>query len=551
MSTSETARGWIFRDCSEQVQTEALVERLSRLVERSALPDKALDALLAAGELECALSDVEDPACAVAANLTDRLALNFLQPDLQNSARCGASLHRIRETIRVSSAKISVPEGFAYYALHPAQFADAVPQLPPTGTTAIVGIRSIGTVLSAVSAASLSRRGWGVSRITTRPHGHPYDRFTQFSSEQLRWIRLHRALEAEFLVVDEGPGLSGSSFLSVAEALESEGVPAHRITLVGTREPDPCTLYARDAAERWQRFRFRCTSSDFYSRKPGEAWGSGRWREQLFGSETHWPSSWPQMERLKFLVRGGSHVLKFDGFGRFGREVRERAALVFESGFGPIATDAGDGLTQYEFVRGRPLTRSDMSADVLERIASYCAFRAGAFRASSSGTNSLLKMALFNCHEELGVEPDLREESFDANSPVIVDGRMQPYEWVRAADGNILKVDACSHGDDHFFPGPTDIAWDLAGVIVEWDLEKERASALLARYQELTGDNSAQRIRDFMIAYASFRLAFCKMASLAVSDPREQARLRNSQQLYRARLQDELHAAVAVTAPTR
>ena len=26
------------------------------------------------------------------------------------------------------------------------------------------------------------------------------------------------------------------------------------------------------------------------------------------------------------------------------------------------------------------------------------------------------------------------------------------------------------HGDDHFFPGPTDIAWDLAGTIVEWEL---------------------------------------------------------------------------------
>jgi hypothetical protein len=160
-------------------------------------------------------------------------------------------------------------------------------------------------------------------------------------------------------------------------------------------------------------------------------------------------------------------------------------------------------------------------------------------------------MAVFNCHEELGVEPDLREESFDAHSPLIVDGRMQPYEWIRAANGNIVKIDACTHGDDHFFPGPTDIAWDLAGTIVEWALDKERASILLARYQELTGDNPTQRIRDFLIAYAAFRLAFCKMASLAVSDPREQARLRHGQQLYRARLQEELHPAVAVMASSR
>jgi hypothetical protein len=444
-----------------------------------------------------------------------------------------------------------VPEGFAYYALHPAQFADSVLQSCTTGTAAVIGIRSIGTVLSAVSAAGLSRRGWQVSRITTRPQGHPYDRVTQFSTEQRGWIHSQLALEAEFLVVDEGPGLSGSSFLSVAEALESEGVPAHRITLVGTRKPDPRTLCARNAAERWQRFRFRCTTSPSYTERLGEAWGGGQWREKLFDSEADWPASWPQMERLKFLVPGGSHLLKFDGFGRFGREVRDRADQLCRSGFGPNAADAGNGLTEYEFIRGRPLRQSDISADVLETIASYCAFRSGAFRASSSGTDSLLKMALFNYREELGIEPDLRSESFATKVPLIVDGRMQPCEWIRAANGHILKVDACTHGDDHFFPGPTDIAWDLAGAIVEWSLGKEPASTLLARYQELTGDNATQRIRDFVIAYASFRLAFCKMASLAVRDSQEQARLRRSQQLYRARLQEHLDPAVAVLASSR
>ena len=33
-----------------------------------------------------------------------------------------------------------------------------------------------------------------------------------------------------------------------------------------------------------------------------------------------------------------------------------------------------------------------------------------------------------------------------------------------------MKVDAAAHGDDHGFPGPVDVAWDLAGAVVEWEL---------------------------------------------------------------------------------
>ena len=42
---------------------------------------------------------------------------------------------------------------------------------------------------------------------------------------------------------------------------------------------------------------------------------------------------------------------------------------------------------------------------------------------------------------------------------------LAPHEWLRLDDGNVRKTDAIAHGDDHLFPGPTDIAWDLAGAI--------------------------------------------------------------------------------------
>ncbi|PYX34166.1 MAG: hypothetical protein DMG81_20325 [Acidobacteria bacterium] len=448
---------------------------------------------------------------ALAAKLTDLLATTFLCPHIDSSSTCFAMFAEIQRVTQIASAKVSPPEGFAYYALHPSQFADPFPDRSTPASAAIVGIRTIGTTLSAVSAASLRLRGWNTSRITVRPQGDPYNRVAQFSPEQHKRIQSALHDSGAFIVVDEGPGLSGSSLLSVAEALENAGVPAHRITLLGTRQPDPDALYASNATQRWSRFHWRCTSSTRYC--------------DISGSPCK-----PQ------------HLLKFDGLGRFGNTVRERAELLCHAGFGPKPTKSTDGLTQYDFVSGTPLTRSDISLEVLETIARYCAFRAREFHTSRTPEHNLRSMALLNCALEFSLEPDLREESFFAESPIIPDGRMLPHEWIRTPDGQLCKTDAGSHGDDHFFPGPTDIAWDLAGTIVEWDLSPAQATFLIARYTKISGDDPSARLPDFVVAYAVFRQSFCYMASLAVSDPRERSRLQAHQRVYRAKLQSILRS---------
>src|SRR5205814_7722381 len=91
---------------------------------------------------------------------------------------------------------------------------------------AIVGIRSIGTTLTAVVRAAACARGVDADRITVRPQGDPYNRELAFSTPELRWVRDRAGRGAVFLVVDEGPGRSGSSFLTTAEALERVGVSA-------------------------------------------------------------------------------------------------------------------------------------------------------------------------------------------------------------------------------------------------------------------------------------------------------------------------------------
>src|SRR5207302_4552914 len=82
-------------------------------------------------------------------------------------------------------------------------------------------------------------------------------------------------------------------------------------------------------------------------------------------------------------------------------------------------------------------------------------------------------MFRFNLHQAFDIDWDFDPALLATKNPVLVDGRMQPHEWIRSKDGTIIKVDGCTHGDDHFFPGPTDIAWDLAGAIVEWSLDRK------------------------------------------------------------------------------
>jgi hypothetical protein len=111
---------------------------------------------------------------------------------------------------------------------------------------------------------------------------------------------------------------------------------------------------------------------------------------------------------------------------------------------------------------------------------------------------------------------------------------MQPHEWLRTSDGIVLKTDASTHGDDHFFPGPTDIAWDLAGIAVEWNLHPDALEFLLTRFAQLTSNDLRRRLPILMLAYSVFRLAWCKMATSTVVESSEQLRLRTAYRRYRS-----------------
>jgi hypothetical protein len=526
----------VFRDgqrlMSGRAMKTALAQQL-RLLQGFFHPAEILSALLRAGEFECALADsgapttqVEEVTDALAEALVNRAAVLNLKGMLG-----------ILDDVPVPERlEISIPEGFAFYGLHPLAFADVLqelPALPPR--TAVVGIRSIGATLSAVTAAALRARSFQAKRITVRPTGHPYNRRTEFSRQQLDFVRKEISASQMFLVVDEGPGLSGSSFLSVAEALVRVGVASEKIVLICSHAADANHLCAQDAASRWRQF--RCVVVPSQPRRPTDAqvWiGGGEWRRYLLRNEAAWPSSWLSFERLKYLSGQSTEArfYKFAGFGRYGDEVLQREEKAAAAGFGPLQSIESDGYMSYPFVDGCPMSATDLSESVLARLAAYCGFRARAFAADAE-IALLQQMAEHNLEEmKFGLPVDLQVER-----GVIPDGRMQPHEWLLTGKGQMLKTDSGSHGDDHFFPGATDIAWDLAGAIVEWQMNAAQAESFLEMYRHASGDDARARIADYMKAYSVFRCAYCMMAANAMQGSEEQARLERAAVTYRASLQ--------------
>jgi len=560
--------GWnmyVFRDGRRIVPGQRLVSELRAALaalERgpSLSPDRLLDALVAAGELECALTDAGSELAARAAAISDavagmlvRTAINH--PSEQDSpwapaARDASSgedsirqlLAQLESLAPPAQLHLSVHEGFAYYALHPLKIVDLLRDVlsgPAAGAgfapdvpVAVLGIRSIGATLSAVLKAALTQRGYAADRTTVRPTGHPYDRKLTLYRQQMAWIEAHHG--AEFMVIDEGPGLSGSSFLAVAEGLVSVGVPQEKILLIGSRQPDIAQLRSPNAVERWSRFRFICMASHPYCPEGAAiAIGGGVWRQEFLADLSDPPACWTQLEMAKFLSADRGLFYKFEGFGHFGGDIGKRACALAAAGLGPAYLGNESGFGIYRVSRGRGLKPHDLSGR-LRHLAGYCAFRQREFKADDSQPSAIDEMAPWNWSLEFGESGDSPGFApVEVEHRVFCDAHMMPHEWLELGDGRLLKLDGAAHGDDHFFPGPCDIAWDLAGTIVEWKLTGPEAEYFLEEYRRLSGDDARRRLPPYLRAYVSFRLGWCKMAALASAGSFDEPLLWRDFQRYR------------------
>ena len=504
--------------------------------------EELMEALLRSGELECALADCDrcNASTEGLARLTNELALALVgqsRPALLRTMLESIAAARVPQRITAST-----PEGFSYYALHPLDYADLLDENAiHAPAVAVVGIRSIGTTLSAVVRAWFELRGIPAERITVRPTGHPFDRVVSLGQQHRQWIASSVQCGALFLIVDEGPGLSGSSFLAVAEALVKAGVSQNRIILLPSSNPNLSSLLAPDAVNRWSCFRtISLKPTRRILAQAAEEIGWGEWRKTVFASEQDWPGVWGWTERRKFLSTDKLRMFRFDGHGHYGRTVRTRSQLLAEHGWGPETSAAGAGFSECPWIEGVRPKRAD--GDTVLRLARYCAFRAAHFEYPFSSSEPLEQMTQINLERALGVSQSV---VLPIVRPVLADARMMPHEWIATSDGSLLKVDAASHGDDHFYPGPTDIAWDVAGAIVEWKLGREASDLLIREYERISRDGIEERLPGYLIAYCAFRLGFELSAAKSVNDDQEGTRFRRDAESYRERLAALLVLATA------
>ncbi|HKO15341.1 MAG TPA: hypothetical protein VJU87_03825 [Gemmatimonadaceae bacterium] len=544
--------------------------------------------LLDAGELECALTDAECAAADRETTLTRalrRLSIAVAsgmvrswredRPPPDDLARILEAWSAARVLVPQARLQARVPEGFAYYGLYPETYISAAEQLAreaPARVT-VLGIRSIGTTLSAVVAAMLAACGIAVDAVTVRPRGHPFDRELALAPALRQRLRAAAAAPAHwFAIVDEGPGLSGSSFASVAEVLRASGAPDRRIVLFPSWAPDPAVLRSTRGQDSWRRhprlagdFDALWVRDSRLAAPFGVAIGAdlsgGAWRGCVC-RERPQPAVQPQHERRKFLCgrAGAPHqfLLKFEGLGRLGRPRLARARALADAGFAPRPVGFANGFLATEWLEGVPLDARDASPAFVQHVARYISWLHRHARATADvSPDALLDMMRCNVREGLGdalagcVEAVAPIAAVVARVPAVaVDGRMLPHEWLRTHTG-FVKTDGLSHHDDHFLPGAQDAAWDLAGAAIELSLSPEAERRLVGGYAAATGDHAvAGRLPFWRVAYLAFRLGYTTTAAAALGSATDASRMAQLAAGYRARLARELRVPVAgATAP--
>jgi hypothetical protein len=456
-------------------------------------------------------------------------------------------------------------EGFAYYALFPEQYilaAERFVREHAPSTLTCIGIRSIGAPLAHIVGAAAERRGVPARVFTVRPRGHPFDRRLEMT-DALR-DRLVGAGIGRFAIVDEGPGLSGSSFAAVSEALIGCGVEADRIvTFPSWCAPEDGVRSGRGREAIQRHRRFVVPFEHVWRPHGADDVSAGRWRARVCGADQrHWPAVHPQHERRKYLSGNrrpndcqsddsrSQRLMRFAGLGRYGRAKLTRAQALADGGFGPRPIELAQGFLTEEWVSRTAAPHAlRVTPALLDRVAEYLAFVKRTFATGKTAdVDDLVNMMNVNITEGLGPDraalvdaatPDARQF---AEAEVAIDGRMLPHEWIATPSG-LLKADALDHHADDFLPGSRDIAWDVAGAIVELDLGRAAADYLVRAYKLVTGDQSIdRRLAFYEPAYLAFRLGYVTLAAESLGDSMDSRKFRDLQSRYRRSLTARAHS---------
>jgi hypothetical protein len=574
----------VYREQRFRAESRPLLDQLSTQLQRiqfssSTGHDSVVDAFIAAGTLETAIADAifteADGVHPVIPTLR-RMCLELghalwhsWQDEASSAehwcARALNSLGQVAQHCIPSQLEVTTPEGFAYYAVYPEAYLEAARRCQAELRlihAVCIGLRSIGATLSAAVAAGLEESGCSVRSFTVRPRGHPYSRHLML--EPALEHQLLEEPDTHFLIIDEGPGISGSSLAGAAELLGRLGISDHRIVLMPSWKTDGGHLRSASARARWGRHpQFTVDFEELWVRSgklgrafPGWNWcdlSAGNWRQELYDDPEQYPAIQPQHERRKYLLRRSGHKrdvkwLSFAGLGGRAASILRRAEQLADAGFSPAPEGASHGFLLREFLPGTPVRAGAVHTELLETVAQYLSHLSCHHPAEPSiPASKLTEMAEINVAEGLGNSwlPHLGKRLPSAaecwiERSVALDGRMQAHEWIRM-QGGYLKTDALDHHDDHFLPGCQDIAWDIAAAVYELKLDRSARHWLVERYRSISGDRTvADRLPRYAVCYLACRLGYTSLASSTLGSSPDGIRFASALDRYARRLREEL-----------
>ncbi|HVH04241.1 MAG TPA: hypothetical protein VM891_15075, partial [Amaricoccus sp.] len=262
------------------------------------------------------------------------------------------------------------------------------------------------------------------------------------------------------------------------------------------------------------------------SQARAEDLSGGGWRRDL--PAPLWPPAAPVAERLKIRLAGprGRFLARFAGLGDVGEAKLDLARRLHAAGFAPEPLALRRGFLLERWVEGTALPPVAGPA-LLAHLARYLGFRARNFPADGDGADpaELRRMAVVNAaaleDDALAERVDRRLAGLERLSlvPVRIDGRLHPWEWRRTAGGAIVKTDALDHAAAHDLVGCQDIAWDIAGASVEFDLGQGPTEALRRAVAEIAGRPvPAEAVAACRLCYAAFQGGLWRMTGEAGPD---------------------------------
>jgi hypothetical protein len=460
------------------------------------------------------------------------------------------------ETLRVKEA-----EGYAFYALYPETYLEAARRSGLDRGTTVIGIRSIGTGLAALVSAALG----AAIPVTVRPVGHPFRREIRIDTSLAE--QLTADPDRSFAIVDEGPGLSGSSFGAVADWLETRGVAGGRIHFFPSHPGDLGPEAVDSHRARWSSASRHWFAADDLLLNGGHlaAWAAelvgtletpledlsgGAWRSRRYQSEADWPAANVQQERRKFLARadGASWLIKFAGLGPAGEGKLWQARQLYEAGFAPRVAGLRHGFLVERWIE-HAASLDQMPCDrslLVGWIGTYLGFRARAFPAPAgrgASLEQLAQMARHNAGQALGHDAAAalartlsRASELEHHARRIrIDGRLHAHEWL-IEHGRLIKTDALDHCAGHDLIGCQDVAWDIAGARAEFMLDH----AETARLCDIVERESGRPVDPELLAclepcYLAFQLGAATLAARAIGG-HEAVRLHSDARRYAAGL---------------